>query len=98
LTAELVEKQGGGDQAQGEPIGFFDSIDVISRDHGGGAGHILHDEIRIPWNVLAPKPGDRPRPKIVGAARGVPDYQFDCFTLVKISLSADTRAAHGQKQ
>jgi hypothetical protein len=58
----------------------------------------LHDDIGVPWNVLAPKAGDSARPQIVGASRGVSYHHSDGLTFVKISLRVEIRTPHGQKQ
>ena len=65
---QLVEVKPGANAGQGESIRFGYAINIIGRDHGAGAGHVLHEKARCAGDMFAHEAGEHARPSIVDAA------------------------------
>lgn len=68
LAEHLLEKQTADEMADGQAVGFGDFVDVICRNQGSCAGHILNDEGWIAGDVFAQMARDHAGIRIIAAA------------------------------
>jgi hypothetical protein len=83
----LREKQPSLEMAQRQAIRPGNSVDMISADAVARTGHVLHEDIRITWNVLAQVAGDGSRIGVKPATRRSRNDDSQCFALVEEFLS-----------
>jgi len=60
---------------------------MIGSDHVAGAGHILNNELGVPWNMLPHVGDDEASPQVIEVARRRSDNNSDGFSLIEGSLS-----------
>ena len=86
LFGELLKVERRIDGADRHTIGFVHTVNLIGRDHRGGSGYVLDDDVRIAGNVLWHELGEHARIKVVGVARFGADDDRDGLALVERRL------------
>ena len=89
---QLIEIERRLDRTDGEAVRLGDSIDVIGRNHGGHARHVLHDDVRRAGNMFGDELGDHASVEIVHAAGRSTCNKSDSFALVERSLGLDVKS------
>src|SRR3972149_12028581 len=65
---ELFEIERRRDRSKGQPVGFCHAVDVIGRDDGAGARHVLHDGVRTSRDMFTDVAGGGGGPVVVAVA------------------------------
>ena len=86
---ELIEIERRLDRTDGEAVRLGDSINVIGRDHGGDARHVLHDDIRRAGNIFGDELGDHASVEVIHASGRGAGNKSDSFALIERSLGLD---------
>ena len=100
LFGELLEVERRIDGADRQTIVFVHTVNLIGRDHRGGSGYVLDDDVRIAGNVLWHELGEHARIKVVGVARFGADDDRDGLALVerlRLRRSSDQQKAEEKK-
>ena len=80
---QLIEVNRRQQRAESQTIGLGDVVQIIGRDDGRRAGHVLHQDRRIAGNVLAVVARQNARPQIVTAAGGGADDDANRLALIE---------------
>src|SRR5262249_13158605 len=72
------------DEPEGQTVGLGDIINVVGRNHGPRAGHVLHDDIGISGNMFAQILRHKATPVILGSTYRVPHDEPDRLALKKL--------------
>ena len=86
---ELIEVERWLDRTDGETIRLGYAIDVIGGNHGSHAAHVLHDDIRITWNIFRDELGNEAGVEIIYASCRSTRHKPDGFALVEGGLGLE---------
>src|SRR4029078_870463 len=86
-----IGDQRGAHASQCEAVGLGDIEDVFAALPTPAGWHVLDDDVRIPWNVLAEEVGDRAGSHVGRAGRRPAEHDRDCLAGEEMRLS-ETRA------
>jgi hypothetical protein len=71
---------------------------MIGSDHMTGTGHILNNELGIPWNMLPHVSDDEASPQVIEVAGRRSDDNPDGFSLIEGSLGVRVVAPQQQAE
>jgi hypothetical protein len=86
FSDQLIEIEAGSQSSEGEPVGLSNFVNVVSRDHRAGTGHILDDDVGIAGNIFAEIAGDHARPCVVNATSAVAGDDSNGLVLIERRL------------
>src|SRR5262245_28803973 len=95
---ELIEVERRLDRSDGETIRFSYAVDVIGRDHGSHAGHVLHDEVGIARNMFGEKLGNEASVEVVHTAGGSSCHKPDSLVPIEGSLGLEVSSPDEHKE
>ena len=72
-------------------------VDIVRDLHAARAGHVLHDDIGMPGDMLAEMPGEDACRGVVPAAGAKADLQGNLLALVEIRDFVRRRLGHGDE-
>ena len=94
---KLIDVNARINQPETQTVGFGDVIDMVGRDDGPGARHVLHHDSGIPRNVLAEILSYKASPVVLCPSNRVPHHNGDRLTLKKFLRSCLWNAGEKSK-
>jgi hypothetical protein len=94
----MLEDQGCGQGADGEPIGLRPAIDMIDGDQSPGSGHVFHNRRVIPGQMLAEVTREETAVGVKQTSRGIADNKPDGSALENRFLGVTIEAERDERQ
>lgn len=97
-AGELIEINPRYDRRDRQTVGFGHAVEMVGGDQRAGPRHILHDEVGVSRNMLAPMLGYEARMSIILASRGGPGNEGNRLALIERCLGVKAGAPCQEKE